>query len=132
MELVIGVVGGAVASFLITHAYYVRSTKSQKEVFEKLSEDLRTIILGDRRESLSVKELNELIRKHTYDPEADERFPYRACPKCGSQELYMDVDTVVDGEMDDGIPVLTATHFDKIVCDTCGWSKSVLDDLPRV
>jgi len=91
MEIVLfilGVVLGGIVSWRISYAYYRKANEDQKILFGKLSESVRQTILQDKRESLSVRELNELLEKKTIEnPTAGDPLPYKACPKCGSQRL---------------------------------------------
>lgn len=112
--LVTGLVLGALASWMITHNYYRRSSADQKRLYEKLSAEVRDAILDDSRESLSVRELNQLLDDKTVDSEAvDAPLPFKACPKCGSQEL--DRRDVTDYEHDE--------MYFYIECKQCKWGE---------
>jgi hypothetical protein len=91
MEIVLFVLGailGGLISWGIAHTYYAKSSRDQKAVFNKLTKEVRSIILQDKRESLTVQELNELLEKKTIkNPIGDDPLPYKACPKCGSENL---------------------------------------------
>ena len=68
----LGLVLGALASWRITHIYYKKSSVDQNALFNKLSKEVRDVILNDNRNKLSVLELNELIRGKTIDEEVGE------------------------------------------------------------
>lgn len=78
---------GIVLGWAIQHIYSLRSSKERKELFSKLSTDLRDMIVSDPRDTLSVSDLNELIEQRTIDRTANEPLPYKACPKYGSTEI---------------------------------------------
>ena len=117
-----GLLIGGLISWGITHWYYVRSSRTQQTVFDKLSSELRDMILADKRSNLSVKDLNELLRDTVIDKTSTDPLPYKLCPKCGSENIYRSKDFIVDAEMGDGgIPFHTATPYKTIICDDCGW-----------
>lgn len=124
MELflfIFGLVTGGVISLCITHIYYRKSTHDQNTLFNKLSEELRNLILHDHRDRLSVMDLNELIQKKTIDTEIGEAIPYIACPRCGSEDLKRSSDVEVDYDLEG--PIL-AGHYDIVQCRNCGWTKT--------
>lgn len=83
-----GIVLGALTSWAVTHWYYRRSSNDQERLYSKLSSEVRTAILDDSRETLSIPELNRLLEDKTIDPEASSYpLPFKACPKCGSVKL---------------------------------------------
>ena len=66
-------------------------------LFNKLTEEVRGIILTDKRETLTVKELNELLEKKTIKNHVGgDPLPYKACPKCGSEKLLRDTQITQD------------------------------------
>jgi hypothetical protein len=78
MEIILflsGLLFGSLISWLITHVYYKKASQDQNTVFNKLSEEVRSAILEDNREKLSVFELNELIREKTIDRNVGEAIP---------------------------------------------------------
>ena len=126
MEIILflsGLICGGLISWGITHAYDKKSSKERDALFNKLSEELREVILGDEREKLSVLELNELIREKTIDEEVGEAIPYyKACPKCGSEDLEKTSEAIVDGDRE-GISL--AGYVDFVHCKKCGWEKNL-------
>lgn len=117
ISLIVGAIIGALSSWCIAHVYYVKSNKEQQKsfkeqqyLFNKLSEDVRLIILSDKRESLSIIELNELLAKKTITdfPKGDP-LPYKACPKCGAKELKR-------GEL-----ISNDENYYIIQCQNCAW-----------
>ena len=89
------------------------------ELFNKLSKEVRTIILEDKRDSLSVKELNELLTKKTIDLKSTKLFPYKCCPKCGSENIE-EFDDFLGADVDsDGLAI--PYWIKAIECNNCGW-----------
>jgi hypothetical protein len=127
VDLLIGILGGGLCSWLITHVYYRQANQDQNAVFNKLSLEVRNAILDDTRTSLSIKDLNELIRERTIDSTSSDKYPYLACPRCGSEDIERGQDAIVDGEWDDGAGLLVHYPYDFVKCRTCDWSKSDLD-----
>lgn len=113
---------------LITHFYHILSDRNQKLLYKKLSSELRDIILSDKRKSITVSRLNELLRNKTLDAKYDKELPYKACPKCGSENLVRSKDFIVDEEAgDDGLPFQTTTPYKTIECDDCGWRDDEIE-----
>jgi hypothetical protein len=112
MALEIGLfLAGVLVGWAIQHLYSARSSKEQRQLFEKLSSELRELILRDPREQLSVAELNQLIDDRTIDPTREEPLPYVACPKCGSADLQKRES--LDAQHDE--------MYYTIGCKRCGW-----------
>lgn len=113
MQMFIGVVLGGLIGWIITHLYYKKSSNDLHEIVEKLPESIIQPILEDKREHLTVSELNELLKTKTIDSETNDPLPYIACPKCGSGKLNRS----------------SATDYDRdemyfiINCEDCGWSQ---------
>jgi hypothetical protein len=104
------------SSWVITHAYYKRASDEQSTLFTKLSKEVRNTILADRREGLSVQELNELLDRRTIDRRVQGPFQYIACPCCGSKNLIKK--EVRDSDKDE---IHIVAH-----CDKCSWSCETL------
>jgi predicted RNA-binding Zn-ribbon protein involved in translation (DUF1610 family) len=124
MEIVLflsGLLFGGLISWRITHVYYKKASQDQNTVFNKLSKEVRSAILEDNREKLSVFELNELIREKTIDRDVGEAIPYMACPRCGSEDLERTSDVEVDYGPE-GTEL--AGHYDIVRCKECGWEKT--------
>jgi hypothetical protein len=106
-----GLLIGGLITWLVTHFYYRLTHRDQKTLYNKLSKDIRDAILQDAREKLTVKELNNLINEKALDLVMSSPLPFKACPKCGSENLkggeYKDV------ERDD--------LYYYIKCEDCGW-----------
>ncbi len=117
MDLLIGIVGGGIASWLITHFYYKIGARGQKkqndELSKKLSREVKEIILSTQKDSLSVIDLNKLLEDKTIGKEGfdNDPLPFIACPKCGSTEL--EKYSREDYEHDE-------IYF-MIQCKKCGW-----------
>ena len=128
MELLIGIVAGAAASWLITHFYSAKGSRDQNTLYNKLTAEVRDAILADKRASLSVRELNELLSDRTINPAAVGPLPYKACPRCGSTSIEHDEDALVDGDVSDGMLVLEHYPYKIVRCTKCDWAASELDD----
>ena len=129
LQLIVGVVAGGLISWVITHFYHVRSSRGQTALFAKLSDDVKTIILADRRETLTVPELNELLRSKTIDPQVSGTLPFKACPSCGSTELAFGDDLLdVESESDGAGGLAQHPIFvPSVNCKACGWSRNETD-----
>ncbi len=66
--LVIGIVGGGIVSWLVTHIYYRKSTHGQNVIFSKLSSDIRDAILENPEEKINSKDLISLLEKIANGP----------------------------------------------------------------
>jgi predicted nucleic-acid-binding Zn-ribbon protein len=95
---------------------------------------LKKVILSDKRKSLTVTDLNELLRDKVIDRTSSETLPYKVCPKCGSKNISRSTDLIVDGEVgDDGETSQTATPFGTIRCLECGWRDDEIErDYERI
>jgi len=110
--LVLGAIVGGLISWGIAHTYYAKSSQDQRTIFNKLTKDVRSVILKDKRESLSIRELNELLEKKTIKkPTSDDPLPYKACPKCGSENLKR-------GEL-----FMQDDSYYVIQCADCQWNE---------
>lgn len=129
-----GLIIGGLLSWGITHWYYVRSSRDQTSLYNKLSSELKGLILADERSNLSVKDLNELLRNTVIDETSTDTLAYRICPKCGSENLWRSNDYIVEVEMgDEGMPFETATPYKTIECDDCGWrDDEITRDIERI
>jgi len=105
---------GAFLGWLVTHIYARRGGKEQAELFHKLSSELKNVILEDKRESLTVAELNILLTQKTIDSASPEPLPYKRCPKCGSDHLARK--QYYDSSND------TVSY--NIACTSCKWWES--------
>jgi len=128
LSLIIGIGGmlvGVIITWIIARHYYFRATKDQATLFYKLDDSLRKTILNDQREKLSVKELNEILTSKTLDENYKGKLPFKACPKCGSENLQrgIEYDVEHDGENFIGIP------YGSIVCIDCGWVKTDFNEI---
>jgi len=116
LQFITGLLLGGFITWIVTHLYYRRgrldARSDQEIIYNKLSKEIRDAILQDARNKLTVKELNDLINEITLDPDSPAPLPFKACPKCGSENLrggeYTDVDR------DD--------HYYYLKCEDCGWS----------
>ncbi len=66
--LIIGIVGGGIVSWLVTHIYYRKSTHDQNVVFSKLSSEIRDAILANPEEKINSKDLMSLLEKIANGP----------------------------------------------------------------
>jgi len=133
-NLICGVVLGGIFTWIIAHWYYLRSAHDQQRLFGKLSLEVRELILSDKRDSITVAQLNELLQKKTLDLSSGNVLPYKVCPKCGSENLIRNRDFIVDEEPgDDGMAFQVATPYKTIGCDDCGWRDDEIDkDFKRI
>jgi len=76
-----------------------------------MSDDLKNVIRTAGRDSLTVRGLNELLEERVIDKNDDGPLPFRACPKCGSDQLqHFDH---LDAESDEMYYVIR--------CTDCSW-----------
>ncbi len=68
LALIIGIVGGGIVSWLVTHIYYRKSTHDQNVIFSKLSSDIRDAILANPEEKINSKDLISLLEKIANGP----------------------------------------------------------------
>ncbi len=134
IQFLAGLIIGGLISWGITHWYYVRSAEDQRLVYDKLSSEIKGLILADKRANLSVRDLNELLRRLVIDETSSDPLPYKVCPKCGSENIYPSTDFIVDSEMgDDGMSYHTAAPFKAIECEDCGWRDDEIGrDVDRI
>lgn len=110
MELIISFIVGALISWAITHHYYKKASRDQKELFAKLPDSFRQVVLESRAEKFSVKELNKLLEEKIYDEDSGrDPLPYKCCPRCGSTKLKR------SSMSDDRITMFY------ISCEECDW-----------
>jgi hypothetical protein len=62
-SLLLGVLLGAFFSWLFTHLYYVKSSKEQKELYGKLSKNVRTAILENPSDNIRQDELITILEQ---------------------------------------------------------------------
>ena len=102
--------------------------KEMKSMLNKLPDDFLKKLKEDKRESLSVKELNKLLKEKTIDEELNDIFPYIACPTCGSEKLIRGFDYDVDTDIgDDGELMAQGIPYKLIYCKNCEWQKTELE-----
>lgn len=117
MELIIGIVGGGIISWAITHLYYKIAGKEQKkqgeELGKKLSKEVKEVILNAQKDNLTVGELNSLLEEKIIDKDSIGKnpLPYKACRQCGNTELEWE--SLQDEEHD------RMYYF--VHCKECGW-----------
>jgi hypothetical protein len=112
---------GVMLGTLVSWGFHKKASQDQNTLFNKLPAEVREAMLIDKREKLSVSELNELIREKTIDGHAGKALPYIACPKCGSQDLQRTQD--VEVEYGPEGPE-SASPYDIVRCKECGWEKT--------
>ncbi len=108
---------------LISSIYHRKSSKDQKRLSEKLSEEVKAMILESKKDNLTVEELNELIHEKTIDPKSEDIFPYKACPNCGSENIkrYGDGFAEFNGSME------IFTPYEVVECEECEWKRTEMD-----
>ena len=131
MELAIGIIFTALITWISCHYYYKKAYHDQNKLFDKIPEYIRQGIIEDQRDRLTVKELNKLIRLKTIDQHEEGVRKFKACPKCGSQNITIGKDIIdvdADGDLESG-PIFTPICADTITCGDCNWTKNEFDDL---
>ena len=113
MGIIIGIIFGAFASWVITHLYYQRSTADQRYIYTKLSTELKSEIRNSRIENLTVKDLNRLLDDRTIDSDSSDPLPFKSCPKCGSLKLKRH--SAADYKHDE--------NYFFIECADCDWKE---------
>ncbi|MFH1371919.1 MAG: hypothetical protein ABII09_11635 [Planctomycetota bacterium] len=133
-EFIGGIILGGIVSWVIARRFYLLAHQDQKILYNKLSSEIRETILSDKRESITISQLNDLLRKKTLDASGDNELPYKICPKCGSDNLTRNKDFVVEEESgDDGLPFQIPIPYKTIECDNCGWKDNeIAKDYKRI
>jgi hypothetical protein len=116
MEIILLFIGAGLG-WVITHNYSAKASSEQSKLFEKLSDELRDIILTDSSKKLTVLDLNNILNDKILDKNDEGPLNYKLCPKCGSKNLskviyYEDIYSDWDN------------HF-TIECQECKWTKSI-------
>ena len=87
-DLIKGILGGEIASWIVAHLYYMAGNSSLKKLNDNISADVKEIILNSKAENLSVKELNMLLQDKIFDDNSKgDPLPYKSCRICGSEDL---------------------------------------------
>lgn len=121
-EFIGGIILGGVVSWVIARRFYLLAHRDQKILYNKLSSEIRETILSDKRESITVSQLNDLLRKKTLDVSGNTELPYKVCPKCGSDNLNLNKDFLFEEEAgDNGLPFQIPIPYKTIECVDCGW-----------
>jgi hypothetical protein len=135
---------GIILGWFGNHFYSIRGGKEARAahaelrgLIEKLPESFVAAVAADRRESLTVKEVNALLRKLTIDETTGK---YTSCPKCGSSHLKEFHDDEVDADYDGAYLVCS---YDGVECLDCDWryivttspsgevtEKKIIQDVP--
>jgi Zn ribbon nucleic-acid-binding protein len=133
-EFIGGIILGGIVSWVIARRFYLLAHRDQQILFNKLTSDVRETILSDKRESITVSQLNDLLRKKTLDASGNNELPYKVCPKCGSDNLIRNKDFLAEDESgDDGLPFQTPIPYKTIECVDCGWKDDeVSKDYKRI
>ena len=106
-------------TWLITRFYYQKAGRDQMMIMNKIPEELIKALHSDRREKLTVKELNELLESKTLDKTKTGLDTFKVCPKCGSAHLSRGTDWEVDDPDN-------AFQYNVVYCADCDWRE---DDL---
>lgn len=129
MLLLAGAGLGGLLSWLVTYVYYVKANRQSsviaaehKALLQKLPAEFLDALHADKRAALTVLELNELLRERTIDGTSTDIFPYKACPQCGSDNIYDTKDVFGEHDGDDWIPVWYRVKK----CEECGWQTDEL------
>jgi hypothetical protein len=95
---------GAVVSLLVDRLYY---KFFERRSFEKrLREIFSEAIKNDKKKSITVKEINLLLKKKVFNKKGE----YIACPKCGGK---IEEGVLIDSNNDE--------IYETIKCKNCGW-----------
>jgi len=128
ITLVLGIIIGGIITWYVAHAYYKKAYHDQEALYNKFSSNLREWILADTRRHLSVPDLNQMLEEKTIDKDSDYPFPYKACPKCGSDNIYRGKDADADVDVgDEGEAVFTPIYYKAMQCEECGWQISEIN-----
>lgn len=124
MEMIL-FISGALLSWIIAHFYYKLSNKDKNKFFNKFSEEVRNVFLSDKRDTLSIYDINDILRHKIIDKTIEGPFKYKVCPKCGSKNLIRSKDYFVDVDIGDyNEPTYFGIPYDVIECNECGWRKT--------
>ena len=125
---VLGLLFGGLISWVIAQSYYKKSSNElknqldeQRRIISKLPADVREIILEDKREQLTVVQLNELLQNKTFESDLGDPLAYRKCPRCGSENIERSTDVEVDYGPEGPESCIP---YDIIKCKDCGWTKT--------
>jgi len=128
MEILLVIIG-AILSWIVAHFYYKLSNKDQNNFFNKFSVEVRNVFLEDKRNTLTVLDINDILKHKIIDKNIPGLFKYKICPKCGSEDLSRSKDYWLDVEKgDDDEPFYTSTPYDVIDCTKCGWRKTEIEN----
>jgi hypothetical protein len=61
-------IAGAFLSWMVTHYYYVQSSKDQKKLFDKLSKNTRIAILENPNDIIRQDELIKILERINSEP----------------------------------------------------------------
>lgn len=69
-SLLVGIVFGGLISWLITHRYHIISSREQRQIYSKLPDDIREVILKNLNPSdrITREELMQLLGKMSTEP----------------------------------------------------------------
>jgi hypothetical protein len=124
MDIILTVIG-ALFGWFANHLYSRQGSKElrdrfgeQAELIAKMPASFLAALHEDQRSKLSVRELNELLKKFTTTGDGD----VTACQQCGSTSLNRDGDADVDYDGDGGASL--NYYIDSVTCDDCGWQHN--------
>ncbi|MCX6101156.1 MAG: hypothetical protein NTV92_07015 [Candidatus Bipolaricaulota bacterium] len=129
VTLLVGAALGGLASWLVTHVYHLKASRDLRRVVDRLPDVVREAVQESTLDKLTVDDLNDALRARVVDATRASGFPYKACPRCGSQDLAItkqfhsaEPDSDEDGNIN-WSPINCAT----ISCMSCGWSENEID-----
>jgi|GEM_PF-3153172 len=114
------------AGWLLAYGFYRRRRGEGDVLYEKLNPDARRFIILDEREKLGLTDVIDLFHEKIIDEHLDllsGPFPYKRCPKCGSQRVQRFVlrpDGTVDTQRAPATPPVAGEQF-TITCRSCGY-----------
>ena len=110
-ETVISFVLGAAISWGISHYYYYRGNRETPSWFS--TENLKEILTKNPEDvDWTARQIVKLYNKNVFDESSSDPLPFRACPKCGSENLKRSSHN--DYQNDESYFVIS--------CNQCDWS----------
>jgi hypothetical protein len=115
-----GLAGGGIITWLVAHVYYRKANEDQNQLYNKLSVDMRSIILQDSRPKLSIRDLKESMAQITIEDR-------RADIENVRMPIYADALTLIYEIENDRSD---ADRFEAARKRLCEWAPAKLNYLP--
>jgi len=111
--------------WILTYAYYRKTTHHPRLVFQKLPADLQQGIVEEDKDTLSMNDLTALIANKTRDPRLCGPDRYTTCPTCGSEEVERKIRrTSIEGPLLMSTGGFAIDFFWKTSCRKCDWYET--------